>query len=65
VARATFASVVVGVVAVLVLLVVASPAWSLAGVIVAEFVTLASFAREAARIVSPTGPVPAALRPSR
>ena len=52
VAAATLASVAVGVVAVALLLALAGPAWSLAGVIAAELVTLAHFARKAARIVA-------------
>lgn len=50
VAGATLVSVVVGILCVAALLVLVSPAWSLAGVIVAELVTLAHFWSRALRI---------------
>jgi O-antigen/teichoic acid export membrane protein len=51
VATATLASALVGIVCVSALLVMASPAWSLAGVVAAELVTLTCFWTEACRIV--------------
>jgi O-antigen/teichoic acid export membrane protein len=51
VATATLASAVVGIVCVSALLVTTSPAWSLAGVVAAEFVTLVCFWIQAARIL--------------